>query len=83
MHVIGRMGKTRQRMDASVFCAVAQDFCSQLADDDDGGATGGDLMRHFLATFQRVAQTESVYADLLSSCRSQSRRTGAATHKST
>jgi len=80
-YVIGRMGKTRQPTDTSLFCAVALDFCNQLTDDDDSGVTGGDLVHHFLATFQRVAQTESTYADLLTCCSSQSRRAVATTHK--
>ena len=82
-YVIGRMGKTQQQADATLFCAVAVDFYNQLIDDDDSGTTGGELAQRFLATFERIALTESIYADLLTCCRSQSRRPDVAVRKTT
>lgn len=59
-HVIGRMGKL-EVADQRLFFIAALDFHHQLTLDD------GHL-RTFQATFQSVAQTEPIYAELLSLC---------------
>ncbi|CAH1783183.1 unnamed protein product [Owenia fusiformis] len=58
-HVIGRMGKL-EIVDRKLFCIAALDFRSQLKDEEE--------IQVFVKTFQRVAQPETPYSDLVLCC---------------